>query len=1077
MEHPVEQPVKQMSPSELKQGEFIEPRHWIGAEELTENYWTDAKILEKRGQEFFDKPVETIEMIERLDTKGFARRDFMTIMGASMAMTTFACARRPVHKIIPYVVKPEEVTPGEALYYATYSPETGEPILAKTREGRPIKLEGNPDFSRAGGALSARTQASVLDLYDPDRVTDPVRRGRVVGQVGVQKAGFRTVIDWKEVDQVVSEALTKAVASGGKVRVLTGELKSATEAKLIHEFVLAFAAGKHVEFSALGNEEIALASEETSGQRLVPHYHFEKADALVSIGADFLATWGNASENAFGWSAKRKLEGKPATAELSKFFVFESGFTVTGANADQRYPIRAGDELAIALAIAHELIVVNKLSSLASDSQVVSVLNGYRAEVVAAEIGLADGAASIKAAAHALLGSKGKSLVVSGGLSTKTVNAVATQVAVNLLNHVLENEGSTINGVERPLRPGQSIAELQKLIEEMKSGAVDVLIIQGANPAYSLPASAGFIEALSHVGLVVCVSTHENETALLSDLTLPDVHFLENWGDAKLARGVYALQQPTLAPIHRSRSLSDSLLVWGKSAGLKLSAEMVASATFHEYLKAEWKATVYKEVGSIGTFEQFWESSLRVGVVKTAEAGKIAGRSFKASAVAKLPAFKSRADGIYLSLYSAVSMGDGAQANNAWLQEMPDPISTITWDNYLSVGPSLAKKLNLVENDVVEVSSDGQKVLLPVWVQPGIHPSSVSVAIGFGRRNAGRVGNGTGWDVLGFSHLSAGQWVFSGGPVEVKKIGRKYNLAKTQWHHTSENRPIVNDITLAEYKRNPATANHTDPHLRLPEVPTLWSEHRYKGYRWGMSIDLSSCTGCGACVVACQAENNIPVVGRDNVRVSREMHWIRIDRYYSGSPERPDVVFLPMLCQHCENAPCETVCPVLATVHSDEGLNEQTYNRCVGTRYCQNNCPYKVRRFNFFDHWKAYEGTANMVWNPDVTVRTRGIMEKCTFCVQRIQEAKNKSKEMGGRIKDGQLKTACQQTCPTEAIVFGDINDRRSEVSKNHSDPRAFKSLEVINVKPVISYLTKVRNKEPMAHAGTGKHETSPGHG
>ena len=362
---------------------------------------------------------------------------------------------------------------------------------------------------------------------------------------------------------------------------------------------------------------------------------------------------------------------------------------------------------------------------------------------------------------------------------------------------------------------------------------------------------------------------------------------------------------------------------------------------------------------------------------------------------------------------------------------------------------------------------------IPVQIQPGMHGEALAIAVGYGRKVAGKVGTGVGVDVFPLVQIEGDSLAYSGLSAQISKTGKFYKLAETQWHHVTENRPIINDITLAEFKKNPAAANHTDPHLRMEDVPTMWSKHEYKGYRWGMAIDLNSCTGCGACVIGCQAENNIPVVGRNNVRISREMHWIRIDRYYSGSAESPDVVFQPMLCQHCENAPCETVCPVLATVHDDEGTNNQVYNRCVGTRYCSNNCPYKVRRFNFFDHWKSYEGSMNLVWNPDVTVRSRGIMEKCSFCIQRVQKARFDRKNKGEKIVDGDIQTACQQTCPTDAIVFGNINDPESRVSKLHADARAFRSLEILNTRPAISYLSKVRNK----NGGAAQHHGGEHHG
>ena len=508
-------------------------------------------------------------------------------------------------------------------------------------------------------------------------------------------------------------------------------------------------------------------------------------------------------------------------------------------------------------------------------------------------------------------------------------------------------------------------------------------------------------------------------------------------------------------------------MVWVKGSGSAKAGLAKTASDWHAYLKANWNETVFKDSGSAGTFEQFWESVLREGVYesKWAKTAVSTSRGFKVESLKSIPAYSSQKPELSLALYQKISQSDGRHANNAWLQEMPDPVSSVTWDNYLNIGPALAKKLKLETDDVVEVKTSDGTVELPVHIQPGMHSGAVSAAVGYGRTAAGKVGKDCGVDVFPLTTIEGDSQVFSGASVSLRKTGKFFKLASTQWHTASENRPIINDITLAEFKKNPGTANHTDPHLRM-ETPSLWPAHEYKGYRWGMAIDLSTCTGCSACVIACQSENNIPVVGRNQVRVSRQMHWIHLDRYYSGDPEHPEVIFQPMLCQHCENAPCETVCPVAATVHDDEGLNVQVYNRCVGTRYCQNNCPYKVRRFNFFDHWKSYSGTLNMAWNPDVTVRTRGIMEKCTFCTQRIREAKDKAKDGSEKVKDGDFKTACQQTCPTDAIVFGDINDPNSRVSKLRNSPQAFRVLESLNAKPAISYLTKVRNQE----GGGGTH-------
>ncbi len=1033
------------------------PRHWIGVEELDPSYWQNPLVKEKRSQEFHDKPIETIDLIDKFDKGGLHRREFMTVMGASMAMAGFACARRPVEKIIPYVVQPEEIIPGVANWYASTFTDGGQSygVLVKNRDGRPIKIEGNPDHPLNRGALHAIGQASLLSLYDPERLQKPIFRDRATGGAAEST--------WEQVD---AQVVQKLKAAGGKIRILTGETKSPTSTRLFKEFLASVGGGSVVEFEPISYESIVEAQAQSYGTSVIPKYRFDKAEVILSLGADFLGTWHSPVEYSAGWSKNRKLIGKA----LSKLFVFESMMTVTGANADDRYPIRPGDELKVALAVASELV---KGTKYAGDMAAQGLLVGYTAEAVAAEVGLPGGAGTIRKVAKALWAARGKSLIVAGGLSSQVGSSVSLQIAVNFLNSLLENDGATVEGDTQVAFQRARLADLLKLIDEMKSGAVDVLVIHRSNPLFTLPPELGFAEALKRVGTVILSSDRDDETGQASNFVLPDHHYLEAWGDAEPRKGILSLQQPVIAPITGSRAFEDTLLSWVKGVGGSPKAP-----NFHEYLKLSWKEVVFKDYKGPATFEQFWEGCLRKGVFESSstQALQSRARAFKTSALGAVPRNKITPTGLKLALFTNVSQSDGRYANNAWLQELPDPVTSVTWDNYIAMSPALAKQLGVVMSDVVEMTQGNRSAKLPVFVQPGMHPAVVAVPAGYGRRNVGKVGKGNGVDVVPFMGVQAGEWVTSGQTVSLKKIDRVYKLAATQYHFASENRPIINDITLTDYLKDPAAENDHSAELRMHALPTMWSKHEYKGHRWGMSIDLNSCTGCGSCVIACQAENNIPVVGREQVRVSRQMHWIRIDRYYSGAADHPDVLFQPMLCQHCENAPCETVCPVLATVHDDEGLNSQIYNRCVGTRYCQNNCPYKVRRFNFFDHWKSYEGALNMVWNPDVTVRTRGIMEKCTFCVQRVRSAKDRAKDMGEKLKDGAFKTACQQTCPTEAIVFGDINSQQSEVSLAKRDLRTFHSLESLNVKPVVSYLTKVRNKEG-SRAVFHKNKESQGHG
>lgn len=1031
------------------------PRHWASLEELNPSYWSDA--ASSRGQEFLHKPIETLEWIEKLDSKGLARREFLTLMGASMALATASCARRPVTKLIPYVIQPVDSTPGVANYYASTCGECSRAcgILVKTREGRPIKIEGNPDHPSNRGKLCARGQASLLNLYDPDRLHKPafIRNRRA--------DGVHQEIAWAHADQQIISRLRTIDSRGGRVRVLTGAIPGDSTRRLLSEFVALFKNGAWIEYEGDGTEGVAAGQLESYGAAQLPIYHFNKAEVVLSLGADFLGTWGAHVEYAADWAKNRKLAQGP---RLSRLISFESAFSITGANSDERYAVQPGDELKVALAIAHELLLSRRVSELTIDAAFESILNGYSPNVVAQEIGIP--AQSLVRLAHELWQNRGKSLVVAGGLSSQTGDALALQVAANLLNSVLKNEGITVVGSTHPNRGTKGLAEVVSLAQEMHDEKIGALILFGMNPVYQMPPALQFEERMKQVEFIISASDRIDETAIHSDYVLPPHHYLESWGDASTVNGALSLQQPVIAPLHDSRGFQDSLLIWtgllGGQSGLvsRIARGPQGENDWHHYLQTHWREMVYPNSGE-ASFEEFWTKSLERGVRTQLIAGHSA-RTFKPFALRLIPKYRSKprneSSELKLALYEKVSMGDGRSANNAWLQEMPDPLTTVTWDNYVNVSPSLALQQGLKGDDVVEIQVDGVSQELPVNIQPGLHPLVLTVAVGYGRTLAGQVGSGVGKNANHFQKLSGGQLVASGLSVTLRKTGRRYELAATQGHHRTENRPILNDITLAEYRKNPRAENHGATELRMETVPTIWPEHEYKGYRWAMAIDLNACTGCGACVIACQSENNIPVVGRANVRVSREMQWMRIDRYFSGSPDNPKVAFQPMLCQHCENASCETVCPVLATVHSSEGLNEQIYNRCVGTRYCSNNCPYKVRRFNFFDHWKSYRKPLDLAWNPDITVRTRGIMEKCTFCVQRIQSAKDKVRDEGRRIRDGDVVSACEQTCPTGAIVFGDVNDPSSRVSKLKDDLRAFRALESLNNKPSISYLTKVRN-------------------
>ncbi len=1079
-----------------KNTEFKPPRHWVALEELSAEYWSNEAEQTRRGQEFYDKPIEVLERIEKMDKSGVTRREFLTVMGASMAMASFACAKRPVNKIIPYVVQPQEVTPGIPVYYASTCQDCAKNcgILVKTREGRPIKLEGNDLHPSNKGTLCAQGQASVLGLYDPERLKGPGKGA---------KGSAKNPIAWSEVDAFVASALKES----SKVRLLTFPKSGESTRRLVKEFLANFPDSKWIEADPVGMDTVADGQNESYGTRVVPTYAFDQAEVVLSFAADFLGTWGDSVAHANQWAKKRKLQKTTSinTEEMSRLWVFESMLTITGANADERIPVVPGAELAVALAVAHELIVAQKKTKFAGMPEVVSMLSSSNVDDL---LGKAGGLSreKIKKLTEELWAARGKSLVVGSG-------SVGLQSVINLLNSALENDGKTIDGTQDPVPYSGSTKLLANLQSEMEHGLVDLLIIDQSNPVYFLPEGGKFSSAMAKVKSVVFVGSSVNETSKFADVVAAENHFLESWGDAHPRASVYSLQQPTLSPIADTKSFEDLLIQWsrlsGKFSGLLTTVAGNPKGTFYDYLKENWKQSLYAAHGKGQSANEFWETTLQKGVLEVKlpapreRAFKSPSLKFAQTELSKLKTVSvaqskkgpvTEGTGIVLGLYEKISMGDGRHANNAWLQEMPDPISTVTWDNYANISPEFAKQLELSEGDIVVLKGETGSIELPVKLQPGLVKGVVTAALGYGRTAAGAVGNGVGsnaFQLAGFN--SQDGFVFEGQSVSITKTGKKYELAATQTHHRtavdskSLARPIVNDITLEEYKKNPHAASETEPHIRPEKAPgsnevaSLWTppvDYAKSPHRWMMGIDLNSCTGCGACVIACQAENNIPIVGRDGVRMSREMHWVRIDRYYSGDENNPEVVFQPMMCQHCENAPCETVCPVVATSHSEDGLNQMTYSRCVGTRYCQNNCPYKVRRFNFFDHWKNYKDTLNMVWNPEVTVRQRGIMEKCTFCVQRINEARGHAKDKNPTVrnplvKDAELKTACQQTCPTEAIVFGNVNDPESRISALRKHPRAFRVLEILNTVPSIHYLTKVRNHEGEGESNSINHSNN----
>ncbi|OGQ07619.1 MAG: hypothetical protein A3G32_02735 [Deltaproteobacteria bacterium RIFCSPLOWO2_12_FULL_40_28] len=989
-----------------------------------EKFWGSLEQAEDVGREFISPPEK--QVVSEID-----RRDFLKYMGAGMLLATMACTRRPIEKIIPYVNRPLEVTPGVANWYASTCTGCAAScgVLVKTREGRPIKLEGNTDHPVNQGALCIRGQASLIDLYNPDRLDGPIEMKRDVTQKGQ--------ISWAVLDRKIQVKLDEVKARGQSVYVFTGLANSPATSKLIEEFLTVYP-GRHVTYDASFPAEILDAFEQSYGSRSLPRYRFDQARTILSFGADFLGTWVSPVEFAKGFSKGRRVE----SGSMSRFVAIEPALTLTGTNADLYFPVKPGDELLVAYALAHEILVKNALGN----GIYHTLLTPYSIENVAAQVGIK--AAILKKIAQNLLDHRGSGLIVGGNPGAK--NAAALQVVVNLLNSALENDGATLDWSLSPSLVSTSLSELVDLVSEMKKGNVGALFMLDSNAVFSLPRELGFTEALKKVSLFVDFSNQLNETAVLADFVAPQTHFLESWGDRAAYKGVLSLVQPTIAPLMNSRSFEDSLLVWKG-----------ATTSFYDYLRNFWQNEIYPKAATGVGFEAFWQEALQKGVVDyragdDSKAKLASSRSVGGQALGTLPATIKSQEGFQLSLMPSLQVLDGRFANNGWLYELPHALSKVTWDNTLSISPEAAKDLGVVQGEVVRIEGDGFSLELPIFVQPKLYGKSLMTEVGYGRTVIGRFGEKVGVNTFPAQKLVNQNIVWQGITIHsISKTGIREKLAITQGSFNTHGRPVVRDASYSEFLKDPKAGNEDSTHLM-----TLWTKHEYKGHRWGMAIDTSLCIGCGVCQIGCQAENNVLVVGKDQVSIGREMSWIRIDRYFKGDTANPEVVYQPMLCQHCENAPCETVCPVLATVHSDEGLNQMIYNRCVGTRYCSNNCPYKVRRFNYFDYAEQIHKPTHLALNPDVTVRSQGVMEKCSFCTQRIREVKDTARTEKRVVKDGEIKTACQQSCPTDAIVFGDINDANSMVLRWQQGPRAYRVLEEVNALPQIAYMTKIRNHE-----------------
>lgn len=941
-----------------------------------------------------------------------SRRDFLKLCGFSFAVTTLASCESKISKAIPYVVAPVELTPGEALYYASSYINGSDycSIIVKTRDGRPIKIEGNQESAITRGGTSARVQASVLDLYDGGRFHGPLKDGKTLA--------------WDSIDEEIAGKLQKISSEKGKIVLLTPSVFSPSTEAIITGFLKKFPGSEWIQYDAISYSAITEANKISFGNPVIPDYRFDKADLIVSFGADFLGTWLSPVEYAKQFSSRRDPEGN-----MNFLMQLESNLSLTGSNADKRIQIKPSQEYLILLNLYKE------------------ILKGTQNKNIDTPLSPVD----VSEISKKLISSRGKSLVISGS------NIREIQLLVNEINSVLGNIGETIL-FESFLRTHRGIdSDMEKLAERMKAGSINALLLWNVNPSYTCLNRDAINDGLKKVGLTISLSCFPDETTSLVQYVCPDNHYLESWNDAEPKRNFFSLMQPAINQIFDTRQMTDSLLKWSGS-----------SQKTYDFLRTYWIDNLMPRQSESKDAAVFFDRTLQKGVF---EPGQQKSEKIKLTQVAFNPGsvksdINSDNSGLEIVLYEPIAMGEGKQANNPWLQELPDPVTKICWDNYAMISPAQAKESGLNDGDIISIG----KIDIPVHIQPGQARGTIGIALGYGRTKCGKVGNGVGVDIWSLLSLKDGNVLKTGRRDQIVKTGKIYPFAQTQTHHSMEGRAFVRETELAEFRKNPAAGNEEHAY-NLEHNKSLYKERTYPHHHWGMAIDLSKCTGCGNCVIACQAENNVPVVGKEEVTRVHEMHWLRIDRYFTGEEENPEVVFQPVLCQHCQNAPCENVCPVAATNHSSEGLNQMIYNRCFGTRYCNNNCPYKVRRFNWFNYSAAGTLTGNlrdkagmteefrrMVLNPDVTVRAQGVIEKCSFCIQRIQAGKLKAKYENRPLHENEVQSACAQSCPSNAIVFGDMNDHQSELFRLMSSGRRYNLLEELYTMPSVNYLTKIRN-------------------
>ncbi len=976
--------------------------YWRSLEELE-----DPKAL--RISEARDEARQKSLLYKEKAASGNSRRDFLKTLGFSVAASAIvASCKRPVDKAIPYLVKPEEINPGKANYYASSYFDANDycSVVVKVREGRPIKIEGNELSSISQQGTSARVQASILNLYDGARYKHPQLKGKTTS--------------WEEADKAIQLALSEISGKEGKIALLTSTIISPSTKVIIQEFLNKYPSAEWIQYDAVSASGILNANLKSFGQKTIPDYRIDKSQLVVSFGADFLGTWLSPVEFTKQYTSRRKLDD--GQNDMLRHYQFESAMSLTGSNADVRFPIKPSEEAGIVLALYNAIAKVKGAETFSGSKSAVDV----------------------SSLAEELLQNEEKSIVISGS------NDENIQLLVNGINQLLGNFENTILWSSALLTKQGVDEEINSLIEELKAGKVNALLAWGVNPVYDHPQGKDIESAIEKLELSVSFAERKDETAKACQFVLPEPNYLESWSDMEPKAGLFSLGQPTISQLFDSRNVQESLLKWTGGS----------EVTYRDFIKQQWEENQFAKQTEFTDFRMFWNTTLQKGIFEPGTSVEAVYNSDGiVEAANKLPTVKQ---GVEVILYESIALGNGKYANNPWLQELPDPLAKISWDNYASVPVAFAEEKGLTNESVITING----LEMPVFIQPGQAKDTIAVALGYGRTYAGKVGEQIGENMFEYVSAENGarKYFIENADLEIVE-GKTYPLALSQTHNSMEGRPIVRETNLDKYLIDQSSGNELHKEVAKHHV-SLYEEKDFKGHHWGMAIDLNSCTGCGNCAIACQAENNIQVIGKEEVRNRRIMHWIRIDRYYSEDPANPEVSHQPVMCQHCDNAPCENVCPVAATPHSDEGLNQMAYNRCVGTKYCINNCPYRVRRFNWYQYvnndkfdYNANNELGRMVLNPDVTVRSRGVVEKCSMCVQRIQEKKQEAKLAGRMIEDGEIKTACQSSCPGNAIVFGDLNNPKSKISKMFKDERNYHLLEELHTLPSVGYLTKVRNK------------------